>query len=234
MGSAIVDITHDVLIRNKLPTVFLILIVQNLALLFTAPHWFHAISIQRFRFSEIPYRKLVICVPFHISDAEVKPLLVASSICVDVHKEMVFLRYFGPILEHFLNVAALKITVNKESVGLHDVYLLLFEIFPILLVAFDVFECIRIQSFLRKYTICEVCSSFSFDMGHKTTSNNCLNMIAHLNNVCRTKSLINQVDFFADSFCTLFAVTYLQDSHVSRDGLGIKEAAKSCYFISAD
>jgi hypothetical protein len=65
---------------------------------------------------------------------------VASGICVDVHKKMVLLIHFDPILKYFLYVATFKITVNKECVGLHDVNLLLFEIFPILFVAFDMIE----------------------------------------------------------------------------------------------
>lgn len=147
---------------------------------------------------------------------------------------MVFLRYFGAIFKYFLYVTTFKITVDKESVGFHDVCFLFFKVFPILLIALDMLECIRIQSLLREHAICIVCSAFALNVRHKTTSNNCLNVIAHLNDIRRTIRLVNKINLFTQGFCTILTITNLQNSHVSRNSLGVKKATKSCNFVSTD
>jgi hypothetical protein len=72
---------------------------------------------------------------------------MALSVGIHVHEQVVLLGASQTILEHFLNITTLEVAVNKKSVGLHHMLLLLFEVSSILLVALDMFEGIRVESF---------------------------------------------------------------------------------------
>ena len=80
-----------------------------------AAHRFHSISIERFRFCEIPYCELIFYIFEHISNSEVEPLLMTSSICVNIHEQVIFLRGLRSILKNLFYVATLKMTVNEKS-----------------------------------------------------------------------------------------------------------------------
>lgn len=85
IGPKVLDFT-DIIFRDIVPTFKLIVYFEIFFSLFRSPHGFHALFIQRFGFSEIPNIELVLRVLMHVSNSEVEPLLVPSSVGVLVYE----------------------------------------------------------------------------------------------------------------------------------------------------
>lgn len=123
-------------------------------LLLAVPNRFHAIIEETLGLGEVPDGELVLDAPLHIPDPEVKPLLVAARIRVRIHEQVVLLVLRIGISEHFLDVAALEVGVNKQSLGfLLDAIFLLFEILEIFIEIFNMLNRVRVYGLGRQQAV---------------------------------------------------------------------------------
>ena len=125
---------ENIFIRNELPCIFLMDNSLMFLLLFAVPNGLHALVEQGFGLCEVPYGEFVLDTSLHVSDSEVKPLLVASRVGVGIHEQVVILVLGIGICEHLLDVAALKIGIDEQSLRFFlNATLLLLKILQILL-----------------------------------------------------------------------------------------------------
>lgn len=151
LAPSIADV-GEVFSRYELPTIILSVHrveAKDFLLLLAPPHRHHAILVSGFRFGKVPDVKLVLDVLLHVAHSEVEPLLMPNSIGINIHEQVILLRFFMPILEHLLKVATLEMAINKKSIRLHYIRFLLFEIGSVLLIILYTYESVRVDSLSR-------------------------------------------------------------------------------------